>query len=105
MEKKNSDNYFDVTMGSQDGAEVCEMIGTLVISIIANRLPKGNSGLYTDDGLIMQRNENEQVTNRIRKKVIKIFKEIGFKMEIKTNLKIVDFLDITFNLSNGTQKP
>ena len=104
MEKKNSDNYFDVTMGSQGGAEACEMIGTLVISIIANVLPKGNSGLYTDDGLIMQRNENEQVTNRIGKKVIKIFKEIGFKMEINTNLKIVDFLDITFNLSNGTQK-
>ena len=44
-------------------------------------------------------------TDRIRKEVIKIFKEIGFKIEIKTNLKIVDFLDITFNLSNVTYKP
>ena len=44
------------------------------------------------------RNKN----GRIRKEVIKIFKEIGFKTEIKTNLKVVDFLNITFNLSNGT---
>ena len=39
------------------------------------------------------------------KEVIKIFKTIGFKTEIKTNLKVVDFLDITSNLSNGTYKP
>ena len=51
------------------------------------------------------RNENRPERDRIRKEVIKIFKEIGFKTEIKTNLKVVDSLDITFNLSNGTYKP
>ena len=51
------------------------------------------------------RNENGPNTDRTRTGVIKIFKEIGFKTEIKTNLKVVDFLDITFNLSNGTYKP
>ena len=35
----------------------------------------------------------------------KDFKEVGFKIKIKTNLKIVDFLDITFNLTNGTYRP
>ena len=44
-------------------------------------------------------------TDRIRKEVIKIFKEIGFKIELQTNLKVVDFLDITFNLSSDTYKP
>ena len=29
--------------------------------------------------------------------VIKIFKEIGFKIDIETNLKIANFLDMTFN--------
>ena len=48
------------------------------------------------------RSKNEQKTDRIRKEVIKIFKEVGFKIEIKSNLKVVDFLNITFNLSNGT---
>ena len=51
------------------------------------------------------RNENGEKTDRNRKELIKIFKEIGFKIEIKINLKVVDFLDINFNLSNGTYKP
>lgn len=48
------------------------------------------------------RNGNGQNTNRMRKELIKIFKEISFKIEIQTNCKVVDILDITFNLSNGT---
>ena len=34
--------------------------------------------------------------------VIKIFKEVGFKIEIQTQLKIVNFLDEAFNLANCT---
>ena len=30
---------------------------------------------------------------------------LGFQIEIKTNLRIVDFLDIRFNLLDGTYKP
>ena len=100
--KKNSDNCFDVTMGSYDGAKVCELVGALVLSILANSIPKRNSGLYRDDGLILMRNEKGRKTDRIKKEVTKIFKEIGFKIEIKTDLKVVDFLDITYNLSNDT---
>ena len=100
--KKNSDNCFVVTMGSYDGAKVCELVGALVLSILANSIPKRNSGLYRDDGLILMRNEKGRKTDRIKKEVTKIFKEIGFKIEIKTDLKVVDFLDITYNLSNDT---
>ena len=38
-------------------------------------------------------------------KVIKIFKDIGFSIDIRINLKEVDFLDITLNLQNGTYPP
>ena len=37
----------------------------------------------------------------MRKIIIEIFKEIGFQLEIKTNLKIIEFLDVTFNLITG----
>ena len=40
--------------------------------------------------------------DQIRKKFIKIFKEVDFKTEIKANLKSVDVSDVTFNLTNGT---
>ena len=35
-------------------------------------------------------NVNRQNMDRIRKKVIKVFKEVGLKIEIKTNFKVVD---------------
>ena len=40
-----------------------------------------------------------------RKTTIKIFKDIGFSIDIQTNLKEVDFLDVTLNLQNGTYRP
>ena len=37
--------------------------------------------------------------------IVKTFKDIGFAIDVENNLKIVDFLDITFNLNNGTYRP
>ena len=51
------------------------------------------------------RNKTGQQIDRMRKNIIKIFKDIGFAISIETNLKIVDFLDITFNLNNGIYRP
>ena len=39
-------------------------------------------------------------TNKTRK-IIKMFKEVGFQLEIKTDLKKVKFLDVMFNLITG----
>ena len=41
----------------------------------------------------------------MRKKIISVFKNIDFKIEIVTNLTEVDFLDLTFNLENNTYRP
>ena len=41
----------------------------------------------------------------MRKNIIKTFKDIGFAIDVETNLKIVDFLDITFNLNDDTYRP
>ena len=103
--KKNTDSCFDVTMGSYDGTEICELVGIYVLFLLANIIDRNNSGLYLDDGLILLRNVNRQNMDRIRKNVIKIFKQVGFKIKIRTNLKIVNFLDVTFNLTNGTYRP
>ena len=54
---------------------------------------------------MIQKYVNGQQIDQLHKKIIKIFKEIGFKIDIETNFKIVDFLDITFNLINGSYKP
>ena len=41
---------------------------------------------------------NDQQIDQLRQKIIKIFKKIGFKIDIETNLKIINFLDMIFNL-------
>ena len=92
-------------MGSFDGAEICELVGIHILSLLANKLDKQSTGLYWDDGLALLRNTSKQKTDRIRKDIIEIFKNAGFKIQIKTNLHIVDFLDVTFNLLDGTYKP
>ena len=60
-------------------------------------LPKSNIGLYRDDGLALFRNHNRQKSDKFRKN-IQLFKDIGFRLEIETNLKEVDFLDVSLNL-------
>ena len=100
--KKNRESCFDVTMGSFHGAEICELVGIHILSLLSNKRNKQSSGLYRDDGLVLLRNTSKQKTDRIRKDIIEIFKNAGFKIEIKTNLHIVDFLDVTFNLLDGT---
>ena len=77
-------------MGSNDGAEICEFTGIYILSQLANLLPREDNGLYRDDGLILLRNANGQSMDRVRKNVTKLFKDIGFKIEIETNLKIVN---------------
>ena len=68
-------------------------------------LPKSNFSIYQDDGLALLKNLNGQGTDKVRKNIIRVFKDIGFSLEIETNLKEVDFLDVSLNLRNGTYQP
>ena len=102
---KDTNTTFDITMGSYDGAKVCELIGIYIQSLLTNILSSDNMGLYRDDGLFILRKINKQQTGKIRKKIISIFKNINFKIEIVTNLTEVDFFDVTFNLEKNTYRP
>ena len=45
---KKQSNNFDVTIGSCDGVEVCEHIGTFILSLIGNKYNPNGIGLYKD---------------------------------------------------------
>ena len=92
-------------MGSYDGTELCGFIGIYLLSQLCTIISKNNCGLYREDRLTIQEYINGQQIDQLRKKIIKIFKKIGFKIGIETNLKIVNFFDLTFNLINGSYKP
>ena len=48
---KKVTGLFDVTMGSYDGCEVCELVGLYVLHRIKEKFPEIDFGLYRDDGL------------------------------------------------------
>ena len=68
-------------MGSYDGAEVCELVGPFILSKLENIISKKNTGLYRDDGLVALRNMNAWGIDKIRKIIIKMFKDIGFNLK------------------------
>ena len=49
--KKGDSGLFDVTMGSYDGAEVCELVGLYILNRSNEKYDKESTGLYRDDGL------------------------------------------------------
>ena len=77
----------------------------LHLLFLAKLINKKDCGLYKDDGLLILRNVNGQQIDLMRKNIIKIFKDIGFAIDMETDLKIADFLDIMFNLKNGRYRP
>ena len=85
-------------MGSFDGAEVCELVGVYIQSKLEKILPKSNFGLYRDDEIASLKNLNGQQTDKFRKNITGVFRDIGFSLEIETDLKEVDFLDVSLNL-------
>ena len=100
--KKSTAENFDVTMGSYDGAEICELVGIYIFSELSKIANQKDCGLYRDDGLILLQNSNGKRADKLRKDIAATFKSIGFQIEIKCNLKQVDFLDVTLNLNWNT---
>ena len=103
--KKTSSNLFDITMGSYDGAESCELVGAYLLYLIKEEfLDTCDFGLYRDDGLGVSKATPRQ-TDLIKKKLCTIFSKNGLRITIEVNKRTVNFLDVTLDLKNGTRRP
>ena len=89
-------------MGAYDGAEVCELVGTFLLEKISEICNKSNIGLCRDDGLSIFRNKSGTQLEKMKKKLQRLFKEYDLEIAAESNLKIVNYLDVTFNLNDGT---
>ena len=96
---------FDVTMGSYDGAEICELVGLYMLNKLSNDINKYYVGLYRDDGLAVVTNANGPKMDKLRKSITSLFKNEGLSITIDTNLIETDFLDVSFNTTNKIYKP
>ena len=103
--KRFGNKDFGVLMGCFDAAEVCELVGSFILAKLCDVLQRENVELYRDDGLAIAKQMPGPELERKRKKIIETFKKYGLAIIIKTNLFVANFLDIQFNLLNGTFKP
>ena len=100
--KKNNPD-FDVPQGSFDSAEICELVGLFILSKLSNPPAGIISAIYRDDGVILSRLSKQENEN-LKKRICGIFNELGLKITISANKKIIDFLDVTLNLNTGEYK-
>lgn len=97
--KKDHTDHFDVTEGSFDGAEVCELVGLYMLDCLQGLVGRNNSvGLYRDDGLMAIQGSTGRQKDKLRKNIEKTFKDNGFGITCEVNLDTVSFLDVEFNL-------
>ena len=79
------------------------LVGLYILSQLNSKYSSnGSIGLYRDDGLAAFYEISGPQADTIRKDITKCFNEHGLKISIACNLKAVNFLDVTFNLTNGT---
>ena len=95
---------FDVPMGSYDGSEICELVGSYILSSLSKILGKDNTGLYRDDGLAVT-NSTPRQCDKMKKEIISTFHALNLRITIEVNIKITNFLDITLNLTKGSYQP
>ena len=101
---KKGEINFDVGMGAWDGAETCELVGLYILSKLRNKLPNFDHGLYRDDslGVVETTPRNAE---KIRQKLHSIMSELGLKITSRANIKVVEFLDVVFDLEKDNYRP
>ena len=72
---------------------------------LSKKFDKDNIGLYRDGGLSVFKNYNGHQNDKVWKEMVDLFKQHHLNLEIIYNLEILDYLDITFDLTTGLFKP
>ena len=88
---------FDVIMGAFDGAEVREAVGNILLYQLSKNYNKKDVGLYRNDGLAIFKHYWLQ-SRKNKKDIQKLFNNNHLNISTQCNLKIVHYLDVTFNL-------
>ena len=91
-------------MGSFFGAELCDIIRLYALSNLKSIYDPKKIELYRDDGLAIIQPRNSQDLENKKKKTIKVFKDICFKVTINTGSTKCNFLDVTLDLTNNVFK-
>ena len=100
---KKGKSLIDVTMGGLDGAEKCDIVGLYILSKL-NQIDNIKAGLFRDDGAAITTLSPKEA-EKVKNKIVKVFKDEGLNITIVANLKVMTFLDVEVDLTTGTHKP
>ena len=90
-------------MGSFDGAKICKIVGVYILHKLGEKYEKERISLYRNGGSACFENIEAE---RMRNALIKLFKyEFNLNIFSETNIKVVNFRDLTLNLSTGKYEP
>ena len=90
-------------MGGLDGAEKCDIVGLYILSKL-NQIDNIKAGLFRDDGAAITTLSPKEA-EKVKNKIVKVFKDEGLNITIVANLKVMTFLDVEVDLNTGTHKP
>lgn len=76
--------------------------GCFLLDTLAKKYNRKNISLYRDDGLTVFKNISGPESERIKKDFQKTFKNHVLDIIIQCNMKIVNYLDLTLNLTDST---
>ena len=101
MDQKGDSGNFDTPIGAFDGAEICELVGCVLLYNIDKILDPYSHGLYRNDGLIIVDKSLPRKCDNIRKRLHWLFDKFGFKLEIQTDLKMLIILILPWTFTIG----
>ena len=99
---KKDDSENNVPMRCFDGAEVCELVGSFILNKLKTVFQNNTFGLYRDNGLAVIKGLSDPEIERLKRNVVKTFKDCGLNITIEPNLHTANYVDATFNLRKGT---
>ena len=103
--KSHVDN-FDIPMSAYNLAQVADLIGIYISDTLGRIVNLDQVELYRDDRIFAVPDSNRPKTPlKYRRRLLEHLNYLVCKIEIASNLRILDFLDVIFNLNNNTFKP
>ena len=103
--KKDGSEDFNAPMGCFDGVEVCELRGTFILNKLENVFQNHTSGLYSDDELTVIKGLFGPEIGRLKKNVVKTFKDCKLSVTIEANFHTFNYVDVAFDLRKDTYLP
>ena len=82
-----------------------ELIGIYILYLKGKKHDSKNIGLYRDGGPTVFNNASALASAKRKKQLQTLFKQKSLQILLECNLKIVNHLDVTFNLNDNSYRP